>query len=85
MLPEGSKSIIKLISFLDNLDLLIFYSGNSETLMWEFATPGTKIGQKLEVLDAKLYTDEIYRAREEERGLQEVLGRIKGGYSGSSE
>jgi hypothetical protein len=78
MLPNGSKSVISLICFLHSLGLLYLYNrGNFEQLMWDFANIDNDTGKKLEEIDAKLYTDEIYRTREKERDLQEILGRFK--------
>lgn len=79
MMSAGSSSVIKLISTLDKLKL-IKYNNNIKTfehLMWEFASINEPTGNILEELDAKLYPDEVYRAREKERELQKILGRIK--------
>jgi hypothetical protein len=78
-MSAGSSSVIKLISTLDKLKL-IKYNNNIKTfehLMWEFASINEPTGNILEELDAKLYPDEVYRAREKERELQKILGRIK--------
>jgi hypothetical protein len=79
MMPNGSKSVIELISTLDNLELIAYdkHIRNSESLMWEFASSSSPTGNILEDIDAKLYTDEVYRTREKERALQALLGRIK--------
>ena len=79
MMPNGSKSVIELILTLDRLDLIAYDKNirNYESLMWEFASTSTPTGNILEVIDAKLYTDEVYRTREKERALQALLGRIK--------
>lgn len=80
MLPNGSKSVIELITTLDKLDLILYDNDNlrnCEYLMWEFASTGAPTGNILEDIDAKLYTDEVYRTREKERALQALLGRIK--------
>lgn len=79
MMPNGSQSVINLISTLDNLDLIAYdkYLRNFESLMWEFASSSNPTGNILEDIDAKLYTDEVYRTREKERALQALLGRIK--------
>lgn len=79
MMPDGSSSVIKLISTLDKLKL-IKYNNNIKTfehLMWEFASINEPTGNILEDIDAKLYPDEVYRAREKERAFQALLGRIK--------
>jgi len=79
MMPNGSKSIIELISTLDKLKLIVYDKNirNSESLMWEFASTSNPTGNILEDIDAKLYTDEVHRTREKERALQALLGRIK--------
>ncbi len=82
MLPNGSRSVIALISTLDRLDLILYDNDNdnirnSEYLMWDFASTSAPTGNTLEDIDAKLYPDKVYRAREEERELQALFGRIK--------
>ena len=80
MLPSGSRSVIALISTLDKLDLILYDNDNirnSEYLMWSFASTSAPTGNTLEDIDAKLYTDEVHRAREKERELQALFGRIK--------
>ena len=79
MLPQGSNSVIKIISLLDKLNLLIKYNGNSESLMWQFADGDSDVGRTLEEIDAKLFTDQVYRIREKERELQKILRRIERG------
>lgn len=81
MLPDGSKSIINLISTLGNLNLIAYdkHIRNFESLMWDFASTSTPTGTILEDIDAKLYSDEVYRTGEKERALQAILGRIKTG------
>lgn len=79
MMPDGSSSVIKLIRTLDKLKL-IKYNSNIKTfehLMWDFASTNEPTGNILEDIDARLYPDEVYRAREKERELQKILGRIK--------
>jgi hypothetical protein len=79
MMPQGNLSVIRLISTLSRLKL-IKYDKNIRTfehLMWDFASIDEPTGNILEDIDAKLYTDEVHRAREKERALQEVLGRFK--------
>ena len=79
MMPQGSSSVIKLISTLSKLKL-IKYDKNIKTfehLMWDFASINEPTGNILEDIDAKLYPDKVYRAREEERALQALFGRIK--------
>jgi hypothetical protein len=80
-MPSGSKSVIDLIITLDKLELIAYdkYIRNFESLMWDFAGTSNPTGNILEELDAKLYTDEVYRAREKERTLQALLGRTKTG------
>lgn len=82
MLPNGSKSVIELITTLDKLDLIAYDKSirNFESLMWEFTSACTPTGIILEDIDAKLYPDEVYRTREKERALQALLGRIKTSY-----
>ena len=80
MLPSGSRSVIALISTLDKLDLILYDNDNirnSEYLMWSFASTSAPTGTTLEDIDAKLYPDKVYRAREKERELQALFGRIK--------
>jgi hypothetical protein len=78
-MPNGSKSVIDLITTLDNLELIAYdeYTRDFESLMWDFASTVSSTGNILEDIDAKLYTDEVYRTREKERALQALLGRIK--------
>lgn len=80
MMPNGSQSVINLIITLDKLELIAYdkHIRNFESLMWEFAS-AAPTGNILEDIDAKLYTDEVYRTREKERALQAILGRIKTG------
>ena len=79
MMPNGSQSIINLIITLDKLELIAYDKNiiNFESLMWDFASTSEPTGNILEGIDAKLYTDEVYRTREKERALQALLGRIK--------
>jgi hypothetical protein len=79
MMPNGSKSVIDLIMTLDKLELIAYdkHIRNFESLMWDFASTASSTGNILEDIDAKLYTDEVYRTREKERALQALLGRIK--------
>lgn len=80
-MPSGSKSVIDLIITLDKLRLIVYNKNirNFESLMWDFASTSNPTGNILEDIDAKLYTDEVYRAREKERTLQALLGRTKTG------